>query len=401
MTEAFDAIRSLEDNHLTHTYQRYPIAIVRGEGSRLWDVNGKEYIDYMGGYGVAILGHSNQKIKEAIRRQIDRLSILHGSLYNDTRALFAKKLVSVSPHGLNMAYLSNSGAESIEAALKVVVKFTKRKRIIAMKGSYHGKTLGALSLTFSEKYRSSFDDLVFKNVDFTEFGNLDDIVKDRKLEEYAAIFVEPVQGEGGIRIPPEGFLQGIREVCDKNGILLVVDEVQSGLCRTGKMWAHQHWNIVPDVMTIGKGIGGGIPMGVTIGKEEYMRSLELGEHSSTTGGNPIACAAGQAVLDSLVDEEIAEKATISGEKLMNGLKEDLKESRVAREVRGKGLMIAVDIRVKVQEILWKAMELGLIALYSGKTTLRLLPPLIINNDEITKGNSMLTESLKWYEKTHS
>jgi acetylornithine/LysW-gamma-L-lysine aminotransferase len=400
MTMTFDEIKALEDAHIAHTYQKLPVAIARGKGTRVWDVNGKEYLDYMGGYGVAILGQSYPKVINAIKEQIDRLTILHSSFYNEQRALFVKKLVSVSPSGLDMAYLSNSGAEALEAALKIVIKCTKRKKILAMKGAYHGKTLGALSLTFAEKYRTSFDDLVYKGVEFSEFGNLDEVEKGRNLDEFAAILIEPIQGEGGIKIPPEGFLKGLREIADKHGSLLVVDEVQSGLGRTGKMWAHQHWGIKPDIMTIGKGIGGGLPMAVTIGKTEYLSTLEVGEHTSTMGGNPIACAAGRAVLESLVDDGLVDKAKTSGESLQNELREQVGTSKVVREVRGKGLMIAIELKVRFQEILFKAVESGLITLYSGKTILRLLPPLIIDQEDITKGSAILKESLNWYEKQH-
>jgi acetylornithine/LysW-gamma-L-lysine aminotransferase len=401
MTATFEEIKAAEDSHLTHTSQKLPIAVARGEGARLWDVNGKEYIDFMGGYGVAILGQSYPKVMSAVREQLDKLSILHSSIYSESRALFLKKLMSVSPAGLNMAYLGNSGAESIEAALKVVIKSTKRKKVLAMKGAYHGKTLGALSLTFSEKYRTSFDDLLYKGVQFAEYGSLEDVERDRNLDEFAAIFVEPIQGEGGIRIPPEGYLKGLREIADRHGNILVVDEVQSGLGRTGKMWAHEHWGITPDIMTVGKGIGGGIPMGVTIGKQEYMGTLEVGEHTSTMGGNPLSCAAGKAVLEALTDDGVIEYAKKAGEQLMAELDSSLANSRIVREIRGKGLMIAVDLKVRFQEILFKALELGLLTLYSGKTVIRLLPPLIVTQEDIREGTSTLRESLDWYEKEHT
>jgi acetylornithine/LysW-gamma-L-lysine aminotransferase len=227
------------------------------------------------------------------------------------------------------------------------------------------------------------------------------VERDRNLDEFAAIFVEPIQGEGGIRIPPEGYLKGLREIADRHGNILVVDEVQSGLGRTGKMWAHEHWGITPDIMTVGKGIGGGIPMGVTIGKQEYMGTLEVGEHTSTMGGNPLSCAAGKAVLEALTDDGVIEYAKKAGEQLMAELDSSLANSRIVREIRGKGLMIAVDLKVRFQEILFKALELGLLTLYSGKTVIRLLPPLIVTQEDIREGTSTLRESLDWYEKEHT
>lgn len=399
MNITFEEIKEIEDRHLAPTYQKMPIAIRYGKGCKVWDVNGKEYIDFMTGYGVAILGHGHPRIVNAIKEQLENIVIAHSSLYNESRTLFLKKLISVTPKGLSSAYLSNSGAEAIEAALKAVLKATKRKKIIAMGGAYHGKTLGALALTFAEKYRKAFDDIIYKGVDFVEYGNLEAVEKGKRLEEYAAIFVEPIQGEGGIRLPPEGYLKGLREVADKNGILLVVDEVQSGLGRTGKMWAHEHWDIVPDVMTIGKGIGGGIPMGVTVARPEIMNVFEVGEHTSTMGGNPLACAAGKAVLDALTEDNILQNVQNVGEHMLRILNEEVRGSRIVREVRGKGLMVAVELRVKFLEILFKAIELGLLTLYSGKTILRMLPPLIISREEAEKATSILRETLNWYEKS--
>jgi len=399
MSLTFEEIREIEEKHLAPTYQKMPIAIKSGRGCKVYDVNGKEYIDFMTGYGVAILGHGYPRIIDSIKSQLENIAIAHGSVYSEQRALFLKKLASITPKNLSSAYLSNSGAEAIEAALKVVLKATKRKKVIAMTGAYHGKTLGALSLTFAEKYRKAFDDMIYKGVEFVEYGNLEAVENGRKLDEYAAIFVEPIQGEGGIRLPPEDYLKGLREIADKNGILLVVDEVQSGLGRTGKIWAHEHSNIVPDVMTIGKGIGGGIPMGVTVARPELMNVLEVGEHTSTMGGNPLACAAGKAVLDALTEDKILENVQEVGNYTIKLLNEEVGKSRIVKEVRGKGLMIAVELRVRFLEVLFKAIELGLLTLYSGKTVLRMLPPLILSKEESTKATSILRESLNWYEKS--
>jgi acetylornithine/LysW-gamma-L-lysine aminotransferase len=399
MSLTFEEIREIEEKHLAPTYQKMPIAIKSGRGCKVYDVNGKEYIDFMTGYGVAILGHGYPRVIDSIKSQLENIAIAHGSVYSEPRALFLKKLASITPKNLSSAYLSNSGAEAIEAALKVVLKATKRKKVIAMTGAYHGKTLGALSLTFAEKYRKAFDDMIYKGVEFVEYGNLEAVENGRKLDEYAAIFVEPIQGEGGIRLPPEDYLKGLREIADKNGILLVVDEVQSGLGRTGKIWAHEHSNIVPDVMTIGKGIGGGIPMGVTVARPELMNVLEVGEHTSTMGGNPLACAAGKAVLDALTEDKILENVQEVGNYTIKLLNEEVGKSRIVKEVRGKGLMIAVELRVRFLEVLFKAIELGLLTLYSGKTVLRMLPPLILSKEESTKATSILRESLNWYEKS--
>jgi len=399
MKLSFEEIRELEDRYLAPTYQKMPVALKSGRGCRVWDVNGKEYIDFMTGYGVAILGHCYPRVVNAIREQVEEILVAHASVYSEQRALFLKKLTSLTPKGLEVAYLSNSGAEAVEAALKVALKATGRKKVIAMSGAYHGKTLGALSLTFAEKYRKAFDDIVYKGVEFVEYGNIEAVERGRNMEEYAAIFVEPIQGEGGVRLPPEDYLKGLREAADRHGVLLVVDEVQSGLGRTGRMWAHEHCNIVPDLMTIGKGIGGGIPMGVTVGRRELMNVLEVGEHTSTMGGNPLACAAGKAVLDALTEDHVLENVQKVGEYAMRLLREEVGCSRLVKEVRGRGLMLAVELKVKFLEVLFKAMELGLLTLYSGKTVLRMLPPLILSEEEASKATSILLESLKWYEKS--
>jgi len=237
-----------EDQYLGNLYQRFPVTIEKGLGSHVWDTDNNEYIDCMGGYGVALVGHRNERVVNAIKSQIDKVITVHSSYYNKTREEFLQALIAVAPPGLSQVHLNNSGSESIEAAIKFARKFTGKKKMVAMKGSYHGKSMGALSLTFNPKYRESFKPLVEK-VLFSPYGDIDGLrtVVDK---DTAFVILEPIQGESGIHVPPEGFLQDVRKLCDENDSLLVFDEIQSGLGRTGSMWASEHWKTIPDIMCL-------------------------------------------------------------------------------------------------------------------------------------------------------
>ena len=384
-----------EDEYIANTYQRLPVNIKRGEGSYLYDVNGKTYIDMMSGYGVAILGYSNRKIRDAVCNQMDILPIAHASEYTEARDKFVKKLSGIVPEGFNKFYLGNTGAEAIEAAIKVVKKSSKKHKLVAMNNSYHGKTLGALSITHSNKYRKYFDDILIKNVEFIGYNNEEDLEKIRKDEDIAAVFFEPVQGEGGINIPDREYVRHLREITEEKNIILVADEIQSGLGRTGKMWAHQNFDIKPDIITIGKGIGGGIPLSVTAGKSEYMDNLEKGEQSSTTVGNPIACAAGSSVIDQLTPELIQEVQR-KGELLRKSLHDGLDNIKIVREIRGLGLMNAIELRVKFLPILMDMINHGVLSLYSGLNIIRLLPPYLMGDDDLEKASSIISETIKTY-----
>lgn len=386
----------VEDEHLLHTYQKIGVVLHRGKGARVWDVNGKEYVDFMGGYGVAIVGHSHPKVIEAIKEQAELLTICHGSLYNDSRAAFLEELMKVAPKGLTKAYLSNSGAEAVEAALKMARKYTGKKRFIAAINSYHGKTMGALSVTYSPKYRTPFGPFPYGTT-FVKYGSAEELEK-ADFSDVAAVILEPVQGEGGIKLPPPDYFKRVEEIVHAKGALLIIDEVQAGLGRTGKMWAHQHWGVEPDIMTIGKGIAGGVPMGVTLARQEIGDTLKVGEHTSTFGGNPLSSAAGRAVLEIIREERLPERAERMGKKLMDDLKELSEETRLIREVRGLGLMIGVELRVRFQNVLLDSVEKGLLMLYSGRNVLRLLPPLIISDKDIKDGLEILSDSIIKEEK---
>lgn len=371
-----------EDTYLGNLYQRFPINISKGKGAIVWDVSGKEYIDCMGGYGVALVGHCNDRVINAIKNQSDSLITCHMSVYNNTRLKFLQKISKISPKELSKVFFSNSGAESIESALKFARKYTGKKGVIAMIGGYHGKTFGALSVTYNEKYRKSFQPLL-EGVKFVPYNNPSKI-EDSLDSSIGTVIVEPIQGETGIIVPPDDFLQKIRKICDQNNSVLIFDEIQTGLGRTGKMWASEHWSTIPDIMCLAKGIAGGLPMGLTLCKPEILDAMKLGEHSSTFAGNPLSCSAGIATIDSIVEENLVGNAVKVGNIFKNGLLELKENHRIVREVRGLGLMLALELRFDIKDILFEGIKEGLLMLYSGRNIIRLLPPLVIDEIKVLK-----------------
>ncbi|EPA05061.1 aspartate aminotransferase family protein [Candidatus Nitrosarchaeum limnium] len=385
-----------EDDFMGGLYQRFPVTIEKGVGAHVWDIDGKEYIDCMGGYGVAIVGHQNKRVVKAIKDQVDKIITVHSSLYNKTREEFLKTLIGLAPKGLTQVHLNNSGAEAIEAAIKFARKFTGKKGMVAMKGSYHGKSLGALSLTFNPKYKKAFEPLVEK-VSFASFGDIESL-RSTIDEDTAFVILEPIQGESGINVAPDGFLQEVRKLCDEKGILLIFDEIQAGLGRTGRLWACEHWNTAPDILCLAKGIAGGVPMGATLVRPDILASMSKGEHSSTFGGNPLSCAAGIATLQALTQDGLIENSQKMGEFFREGL-EKLKEKHpIIREIRGKGLMIGVELKFEVKDILMNLMKERVLMLYSGRNILRILPPLVITKEDVTKVLETLDKVLTVEEK---
>ncbi len=371
-----------EDRYVGALYQRFPVNIAKGKGTRVWDTAGKEYIDCMGGYGVALVGHCNDRVVNAIKRQAEILITAHMSTYNDTRLRFMEKIASVAPPSLNKIFFANSGAESVEAALKFARKYSGRHGVIAMNGGYHGKTFGALSVTHSEKYRKSFMPLLdgVKFVPYSDPSLLEEVIDDT----IGCVILEPIQGETGIIVPPDDLLPKIREICNRRNLVLIFDEIQSGLGRTGKMWAGQNWNTTPDIMCLAKGIAGGIPMGLVLAKQEIMDTMKLGEHSSTFGGSPIACAAGTATMEALIDDKLIDNAAKMGVHFKEGLNRLQEKHKIIRQVRGIGMMLGVELRFDVKDILFDGIRRGLLILYSGRNILRLLPPLVMDETTVSR-----------------
>jgi acetylornithine/LysW-gamma-L-lysine aminotransferase len=371
-----------EDTYLGNLYQRFPINISRGKGVIVWDISGKEYIDCMGGYGVALVGHCNDRVINAIKNQSDNLITCHMSVYNNTRLKFLEKMSKISPKELSKFFFSNSGAEAIEAALKFSRKYTGKNGVIAMTGGYHGKTFGALSVTHNEKYRKSFQPLL-EGVKFVPYNNPSKI-EDLLDNSIGTVILEPIQGETGIIVPSDDFLQKIRKICDQNNLILIFDEIQTGLGRTGKMWAGEHWSTTADIMCLAKGIAGGLPMGLTLCRPEILDAMKLGEHSSTFAGNPLSCAAGIATIDSLVEENLVGNAAKIGNIFKNGLLELKENHRIVRDVRGLGLMLALELRFDIKDVLFEGIKEGLLMLYSGRNIIRLLPPLVLDEVKVLK-----------------
>ena len=388
-----------EDDFLGHLYQRFPIVIDRGKGAKVWDDAGKEYIDCMAGYGVALVGHCNDRVVEAIKDQLEKLMVCHMSTYNTTRSIMLKKLSKVVPAGLDKVFFSNSGAEAVETALKFSRKFSGKPGVISMNGGYHGKTLGALSVTSSEKYRRPFEPLL-DHITFVPYGNIRKLV-DSIDDKTGTVILEPVQGESGIIMPPPGFIQEVREICSQRSLVLIFDEIQSGFGRTGKMWAAENWNTIPDVVCVAKGIAGGFPMGLTITRPEIMESMKVGEHSSTFAGNPLACAAASASIDALVIDGLIENSAETGQYFKNLLIQLKEKHKIVREIRGLGLMLALELRFDVRNILMDGISNGILMLYSGRNIIRLLPPLLIDRELVSKFVATLDRLLSVEEEKRS
>jgi len=373
---------NLEEKLMANVYAKRPIVITRGKGALVWDINGKEYIDCTGSYGVCIVGHSHPKVVEAVKRQAETLISCHASFYSDARSELLQKVTQIAPKGLNKVFLANSGAEAVECAIKLARKFSGKPEIIAMMGAFHGKTMGALSATWDKKYRDPFKPLVpeFNHVPPDNLGK----VKEAITEKTAAILVEPIRGEGGVRVPPNGFLPGLREICDEMDVLLIFDEVQTGFGRTGKIFACEHWNVVPDILCLAKSVAGGLPLGITIAKENVMSSLKVGEHSTTFSGSPLVCAAACAAIDVLVEEKLPERAATLGRYFKEKLEGLQARHKVVREVRGLGLMIGMEFRFDVLNVILKSMDRGVLILDAGRNILRFLPPLVIEREHIDR-----------------
>ncbi len=370
-------IIDIESKYTSGVSSKRPLAIVRGKGAHVWDENGREYIDCVGGQGTANVGHANPVVAEAIAEQARTIISLTEIFYNDKRATIEEKLVQISPNHANRIYLCNSGTEAIESAIKLARYATGRTGIIAFMRGFHGRTMGALSATWEPKYREPFLPLVpdFSHVPYDNLEKAREAITDQT----AGVIVEVVQGEGGVRPGSREFLVGLQELCRARGAMLIVDEVQTGFCRTGKMFASEHYGIEGDFVCVAKSIAGGLPMGaVMIG--ERVKKLEPMIHGSTFGGNPLACAAALAAIGFMERENLAARATELGT-YMKGRLERI-ESPLIREVRGLGLMIGVELKQKVTPYLMALMERGVLALPAGLNVLRLLPPLVIEKSDL-------------------
>ncbi|MDC0166526.1 acetylornithine/succinylornithine family transaminase [Gammaproteobacteria bacterium] len=375
----------LEARYALEVYPRRGINIVRGEGARLWSADGKEYIDCASGVGVANIGHSNPAVAEALADQSRTLLNCPGIFHNDRRGELMERLVRLAPTALKRVFLCNSGTESVEAAIKLARASTGRSGLVAAMRGFHGRTLGALSATF--KYRDSFEPLLKGNtfVPLNNIEKLDAAVGDAT----SAVILEVIQGEGGVRPAEEEYLLAARRFCTERGALLIIDEVQTGFCRTGRFFASEHFELQPDMMCLAKGIAGGVPMGAVLCADTVR--VGIGVHGSTFGGNPLACAAASAAIDFMCREDLADRARSIGAYFAQQFLMVQPDS--VRELRQFGLMIGIELKQKATPVLQALLEDGIIALPAGPTVIRLLPPLTIDAQEIDQVISALRKAL--------
>ncbi|MBD3212087.1 MAG: acetylornithine/succinylornithine family transaminase [Candidatus Lokiarchaeota archaeon] len=367
-------------------FQKKDIVIRSGKGAILIDEDDNEYIDCVAGHAVVNIGHSHPKYVEAVKNQLEQLVMVSPSYPMEIRYRLLEKLARITPKPLSQTFLGNSGTEAIEAALKLALAVNRDKKnpeVIAFKRAFHGRTLGSLAMTHNMKYRKPFLPWLSSHVKFASYGDIDS-VKELINDNTIAVFIELIQGEGGVYPAPYDFVRELRELCDQNDILLIDDEVQTGFGRTGKMFAFEHYDIVPDAMCMAKAIAGGMPMGAMISSEELYEKMQIGEHSTTYGGNPLCCAAANAVIDIIQEEGLVKNAETQGKKILDDLNKYAEEERLIREVRGKGLMIGVDYRIRVNDLISKAQDMNVLLLNAGLTTIRILPPLVINVPQVER-----------------
>ena len=385
---------------LMPTYGRFPVALVRGRGCRVWDADGKEDLDFLSGVAVCALGHAHPEITSAIREQAGQLVHVSNYFHIEPQVRLARLLVDHS--FADRVFFCNSGAEANEGAIKLARKYAKERiapgrfEIIAMAGSFHGRTLAALTATGQEKGKAGFDPLPpgFVHVPFDDAAALEAAV----TEKTAAVLIEPIQGESGVRIPSDGFLAAARGVCDRHGILLILDEIQTGIGRTGTLFAYEQCGIVPDIMTLAKGLGNGVPIGALLATEKIAQVFGPGSHGSTFGGNPLACAAAAATLSVILrdgprGETLLDNALRMGAHLLAGLNAIRAKHPDVTDVRGRGLMIGIELNRDAKPVVDEALSRGLIANAAAGNVVRLLPPLIVTEAEADEAIEILDAAL--------
>lgn len=383
-------VREVEDARLAPVFPKKPVEIVRGEGSLLFGPKNERFIDLGANFSVANVGHSHPRIVRVIQEQAKRLVHLQQTIYSPQRAEFLDELGKVLPQRTPRVFLSNSGTEAIEAALKWSRAATGRKKFVAAKNSFHGRTFGAMSITWKLDYRKPFDPGL-DGIEFTPYNDpaaLDALVDDNT----ACVVLEPVQGEGGVTPATRDFLKQARQSCDDHGALLVLDEIQTGLGRAGHWWGHQEHNVLPDIMCIAKSIAGGLPMGVTAFREDVANKIPKGSHGTTFGGSPLVCAVAAETLRVIRDENLPERARTEGAHVLDRLRRA--NAPIVRDVRGQGLMMGAELRIKPQPVLEALLQRGVLALQAGTTVLRLLPPLNIPRNILDEGLGIIEDVLR-------
>lgn len=393
----------LAENSLNQTYferdfktylpvfKRFPIVFEKGSGTFLWDADGKKYLDFLSGIAVNNLGHSHPKIVGAIKEQAEKLLHISNFFMSKPQIKLSEKLIQKSKK--DRVFFTNSGAESVEAAIKMSRKYAhstgRGGEIISFSGSFHGRTLATIA-TGKKEMQKGFQPIPkgFKQLPFNQIENLEQEIS----KETAAIIVEPIQGEGGVNVANQEFLTGLRNLCNKHDIILIFDEIQCGIGRTGKMFAFEHYNIQPDVITLAKALGGGTPMGATIFDEKIAEATNFGDHGTTFGGNPLVCSVGLAVLEVIEEEKLLEQAVEKGDWLVSKIKE-IKDSRIT-DIRGKGLMIGIEFSFNTKNFVMELLKQGIIANSTANNVLRLLPPLNVSYKELETFIKTLKSVLK-------
>ena len=387
------ALHKVDQQYYLPTFRRFPLAFHRGAGARLWDVEGREYIDALAGIAVCNLGHCHPKVVKAIREQAERLMHISNFFVSKPQVMLSKKLVELS--GLDRVFFSNSGAESVEGAIKIARKYAHSNGrgggIISMKNSFHGRTLATIA-TGKERMQRGFGPMPsgFHKVPFNDI----EAIREATSEDIAAIILEPVQGEGGINVAKPCYLRALRELCDRENIVLIFDEIQCGVARTGEYFAKCHYEVQPDIMTLAKGLGNGLPVGAILSNEKVSGAIEFGDHGTTFGGNPMACAAGLATLEAIDEEGLLRQTARKGFWLKEMLEEKIGRHPGLKQIRGLGLMIGVEFDFETKPLVLKMMEHGVLANATAGNVLRLVPPLVITFGELERVVDVIAESLK-------
>jgi acetylornithine/N-succinyldiaminopimelate aminotransferase len=382
--------QALDQQHYLQTFRRFPLTLVRGRGARVWDIDGKEYIDALGGIAVNSVGHCHPKVTAAIQRQAAELIHISNFYLSKPQAELSQKLVALS--GLDRVFLANSGAEAVEGAIKIARKYAHHTgrggTVLSFEGSFHGRTLATIA-TGKKQMQAGFGPIPhgFQQLPFNDL----EAVKGATDAETAAILVEPIQGEGGIRVAERAFLEGLRAWCDQEGLVLIFDEIQCGMGRTGKMFAKDHLGIAPDIMTLAKALGGGVPIGAVLSNAKTSAAIEYGDHGTTFGGNPLACAAALATIEALETEGLLQQAAEKGAWLKGKLA--ALNTPALKEVRGEGLMIGAEFDFETKPLVQKMLEHGVLANATAGNVLRLLPPLNISYAELETVLRVLQQSL--------
>jgi acetylornithine/N-succinyldiaminopimelate aminotransferase len=385
----------LSEQYVAHTYARYPVVLVRGKGTRVWDQEGEEYLDFVSGLAVCNLGHCHPRVVKTIQGQAEKLIHVSNFYYIEPQIQLASLLCKHS--FADKVFFCNSGAEANEGALKLARKFAKeeigkdRYEIITMEGSFHGRTLATLTATGQEKFHKGYEPLMpgFKYVPFNDIG----AVKKAIDPKTCAVMVEPIQGEGGVNCPSEGYLKALREICDENRLLLIFDEIQVGMGRTGKLFAYEHEGVEPDMLTLAKSLAGGVPIGALLIKKGIADSFNPGDHASTFGGNPLASAAGVAALTAILEEGMLENCRKMGDYFLSELDKMKNKFPFIKEVRGKGLILGMELKIDGSSIVKEMLKKRVLINCTMGNVLRFLPPLIVTQEEIDRVVATLEEVL--------